>query len=1559
MKLKSKTSRRLMILAACGLAGAGTVGGLFLFRTMRKEQTAIAAREEGLQLVNDAKYMPALGKLAGFLETPKGANDREAMLAYAKARENVEEPDGRHVAEAISVYQKAWALDRSDRKTGLHLLDLCNTAGYFPEAREIAEQLRPADVQQVGDEYFEVLRQEVNARIGANPTDPLVEQILQRMMELRPADFPTQVVYIEHLRERGRGSDARRFAESLAKTDSPDRAAQVRLLAALSQRDMPGSNAAEEMFAALCDLVGLDPMSAGPKREVKLTALETLRSAAIFDSLGAFQHTLAVLREGVRQTSDPVVLRVLARRSWMSGRPGDTLTYIPEVTLTQGGTPSEVLVYRGLALVDLDRKGEVKPIIDALAQREGDFRAKAWGPVLTMLSASKETTPQDAITVLDEALKVAKGDPVLLTMMGENKQRLGRFGEAQEAWQQASASGLSTGWTRPWLNQSNMAIALNNPTSAIEAAQAAVRIAPRSMATYTAFFRSQVALLESGFESPEAARDLLSTADRIDAELALSTEKVDIKTFRELVLPGRVLLTSIVKGNDEARKLYISMREGLGGLSNDTTAQIFQTSFRRGLGLESDVLSAWEASEGLTPRVGLAKAFVMRAKGDDAGARAMLKAKADAPPASPDKQLDALAWKQSWAQYLSAANDPGTKDAWVASADFAPANLDAQLAALNAPSVGSDLALVTRLIERAAQLANFKVEDMPPQLRVVRARALLSEPVTADNRRLATEELRRVLTRRSDFIEAQQLLVRALMLDIPAAGIRPQRTEAIAAINTLLPNVPDKERWTLEQAKLYKAEGDLRNASAMFERIAGSETAPLAMRLMAVDEMLGIREFDAAARTLESIRPKVTGAGAAMVGVKLGEVYKALKRDKSARDTFAAVDPSLLETPEFCVALAEGLASYGDTPGADKALARLDALSVPRDQKMIARARFLARMGKSDDAIAMLREATNVAKQSPEAWTGLVALLVELGRMDEARAAVAQAKQALPNDGRVAALDRQFAASTGTGISANMPLEDLAKVLEQNPETKARADGARVLAAAERNGDLTREQGVAALQQRFRDDPALLTLLARTLSNQKPPRLDAAADVVRDAMERHPSSIEAAVFATNLFRQTGNWSEAIRAATAWQQIERSVQADIVVAETRLIMNQPEGVAQMLEPRLASAKEAIDLPTNVAVVTLYGRALIMSNKADQAASEVAPLLPTSGALRSQFWLPAAGQMIAPEAKAREWIDRVKPMINAGSEEEQLALAGAYASAAARFKSTSSQWMDEAVAAVRRVTARADATARAWEAQGAMQQSAGKPEAKASFQKALELDPKSVFAMRGLASLTPDANEAVRLTGRVLELTGPGDQVSSLMHGQALAAVARQATEPTEKTAQFNKAAEALIAGGAGSGANLPAALTLVEALDGAGKIGDAIPVYDALLARSDLPAGARPALQNNLADSIVRAGRTGVDLDRAHALAEQATTAQPNAAFFDTMGMVERARGERALAITAYRKAVTMDASAWGSWVALAELLKTGTPEEQAEAKRIIETLRKAGEAVPSVLRERLVVLGQE
>ncbi|GEM_PF-1515138 len=1558
MKLKPKTSRRLLILAAGTLGIAVSVGGLFYFRTMRKEQTALAARDEGLRLVEKGEFYPALGKLANFLESPNGQRDREAMIAYAKARENTEEPDGRHVVEAISVYQKAWALDRTDRETGIHLLDLCNTAGMFPEAREIAEKLRPAKLEDCKEEHFEVLRQEANARIGGNPTDPQIEPLLRQLLVLRPADFPTQVVLVEHLRERGRTSDAMQFAEKLDTGDSLDRKAQARLLNALARRDMPGQRASEEVFAALCDLAGLDPTTAGPVREVKFSALETLRAATIFDSLGAFQHTLAVLSAGVKQNNDPVVLRMLARRSWMSGRPGDNLAFIPQVDLTRGGTPSEVLIYRSLSLIDLNRKGEVQPIIDALVSRQGDFRALAWHKPLAMLASDKDASPVEAAAVYEEALKVGKGDPALLTMHGESLQRLGRFGEARKAWEGACSSSLSLGWIRPWLNRANLALAQGKPITAVEAAQAATRIAPRSMATYATFFRAQAALLETGFQNAGSPAELLGIADRVDAELALNTPSDEIKSFRELVLPGRILLTSLVKGNDAAKQLFEKAQQDMGSLDKDTYAQIFQTSSRRSIGLETDVLPQWEKVEGLTPRVGLAKAFDMRAKGDDAGARAMLNQKAST-PIDPAKPLDALAWRQSFAQFLSALNDPAAKQAWAASADFAPENLDAQLAAVTAPSVGFDLALVTRLLERIALLSKYAPDRLPPQLRMAKARALLSDPITPDNRRAANELLRQVLSDEGDFVDAQMLLVRSLMLDVPESGIRPLRTEAIAAINALLPSVPDQDRWILEQAKLYRAEGDLRNAASIFDRIANSDTAPIAMRVEAVDQMVGVREFEAAARTLESIRSKVPAEVLTPVNLKLAEVYKALKRDRSARELFAAIDPAKLDRADYCIGLAEGLAGYGDTAGVEKALARLETLDIAIETRLIARARFLARINKGDEAIALLREATTKAPKAPEAWTSLASLLLELGKLDEARAVITQAKAALPSDARIASLDRQFAAGGEAGISANMPLEDLARVLEQSPETKQRGEGVRLLASVQKAGELSNTERIAELSNRFRGDPALMTLLARTLSNDNPPRLDLAANVIRDAMDRHPSSTEAAVFATNLFRRMNNWNEALRCATAWQQLDRSIQADIVVAETRLMMNQPEGVAQMLEPRVPTAKQTADQPFSVAVLALYGRALVMTNKADQASQELGTLLQVSEGIRNQFWLAAAGQLVKPEAKVREWIDKVKPLMNGASEDDQLALAGAYANAASRFPTSAGPFNDEAMIVLRKVTSRADASARAWEALGSLQQVSGKPEAQDSFRKALEKDAKSLFALRGLASISTSPDEAVLLTKQALDVTGPSDPISQVQYGQALAAQVRQGTEMSMKRERAALSASALIAGGADRPGNMQATLTLIEVLDIQGKVSETLPLYDQLLDDRNLSANLRPVLQNNLADSIVRAGRVGVDLDRAHALVEQATTAQPNASFFDTMGMVEKARGKRDLAITAYRKAVDMDSKAYASWVSLAELLKTGTPQEQAEAKGIVDRLKQAGEAIPPALRERLMVLGQD
>ncbi len=1540
-----------MILGGVTLGVVGSITALFLVRNAGKASKVANNRALGLKMVAEGNYFPALGYLANAIESNKDMNDREALIAYGYAREAIEEPDSRHVREAITIFQRVWSLDNTDRATGLHLIDLFNSMGMYPEAKDIATRLRTTDIANVPAADFELLRQEGNARMGANPTDPEITPILRRLLELKPDDFPTQVVLVEHLRDRGKGNEANDFVASLGTGDTPERKAQIALVTALAKRDMPGFNASEKIFDALCEIAGIDPMTAGPTRDAKLNALETLRAAALFDSVGAFQHTLAVLSAGVKNTNDPVVLRVLARRSWMSGRPGDTLALIPNVDLGPSGTPSEVLVYRALSLADMGKHAEKQVIVDALAKREGDYRAKAWAIAFKAVATEKETQPGEAVAVLHEALKIAKNDPVLLTYQGESLQRLGRFAEARQSWEAACASSMSVGWLRPWLNRANLALAQGKPVTAMEAAEAATRIAPRSMATFATYFRAQVSLLESGYTNAEKPEALLRLSDKIDGELALNPNQAEIKPFRELMVPGRVLLSGLSGGQGSAKAMWEKVHADLGPFAHDTYAQLAQASLRRNLGIGSAVLAAWEKAEGLTPRVGLAKAFEMRAANDDAGARAMLQQQAATKRTDAEK-MTALGWKQSVAQYLGAMDDPKAKEAWAESADFAPENLDAQYAAVQAPSVATDLALVNRLLERIATASKYTPDTLPPQLRLAKARALLAEPLTPANRTESVAMLRQLIGQERDLVDAQILLVRALMMDRPDVGVKPLRSEAIAAINGLLPYVPDQDNWTLEQAKLYKGEGDLTNALAMFTRIAESDTSSVPLKILAVEEMASVREYDAAARVLEQLRSSVPAEARSPVDLKLAEMYRAMKKDRSARDLYRAIDAASLSRAEYVIALAEGLHGYGDVDAAKAAIARLDALDITPDGRLIGKARYFARTNRTSEAEALLREAVAKHPQTPEPWTSLASLLVEQGKMEDARAVVTQAKAKLPNDSRIASLDRQLGLLADSGLTGSTSLDDMAKILEQNPQTAARAEGVRAISAAQKAGQLKSAERVNELKARFKSDPSLLALLARSLANEKPAQMNLAAGVVNEAMRNHPASAEIAILGTNLFRQMGDMNSALRFATAWQELDSQPLADMIVAEIKLSMNQPEGVAQMLEPLVVNAKLTPENPSNVRLMTLYGQALIMNGKADQASQELGGLLAASSGLRTQFWLGSAGSLVTPDTKVRAWIDRVKTMIDGAREEEELALAGAYANAASRFPSLATEYNTEAEKTLRKLTTRADATARAWEALGALMQGRNSPDAATAYQQALAKDSKSVFALRGLASIEKDSAKALDFAKRAYEITGPGDAISQVLYGQTQVVHGRSLSGAAQKQA-FEQAEILLANHVAAMPGDVQGRLFLIEALDGQGKVEKTFDHYEALVANVSLTGMNRAGILNNYAYAIVRAGKGNLELERAKAMAEQATKVQPVSAFYDTLGAVEKARGKRDLAIEAYRKAVQIDSIAYGTWLSLAELLRGGSPTEIDEAKGIIKKLRDAGQAVPAEVRERL------
>lgn len=481
----------------------------------------------------------------------------------------------------------------------------------------------------------------------------------------------------------------------------------------------------------------------------------------------------------------------------------------------------------------------------------------------------------------------------------------------------------------------------------------------------------------------------------------------------------------------------------------------------------------------------------------------------------------------------------------------------------------------------------------------------------------------------------------------------------------------------------------------------------------------------------------------------------------------------------------------------------------------------------------------------------------------------------------------------------------------------------------------------------------MLALLARSLANEKPAQMNLAAGVVKEALQNHPASAEIAILGTNLFRQMGDMPAALRYAQVWQELDSQPLADMIVAEIKLSMNQPEGVAQMLEPLVLTAKLTPDNPTNVRMMTLYGQALIMNGKTDQASQELGGLLPASSGLRTQFWLASAGTLVSPESKVRAWIERVAPMIDGNREEEELALAGAYANAAARFSSLTKEYNDEAEKTLRKLTTRSDASARAWEALGALMQGRNAPEAGAAYQKALEKDGNSVFALRGLASVENDTGKSLEYAKRAFEMTGPEDAISQLLYGQSLVSHARTISDASAKRKELEQASNLLANHVALAPNDVQGRLFLIEALDGQGKVQETFDHYEALVNNSALSGMNRAGILNNFAYAIARAGKGNLELERAKAMAEQATQIQEASAFFDTLGAIEKARGKRDLAIAAYRKAVQLDSEAYGSWLSLAEVLKEGASQETEEAKSIIQRLRSAGQAIPADVRERL------
>ena len=358
----------------------------------------------------------------------------------------------------------------------------------------------------------------------------------------------------------------------------------------------------------------------------------------------------------------------------------------------------------------------------------------------------------------------------------------------------------------------------------------------------------------------------------------------------------------------------------------------------------------------------------------------------------------------------------------------------------------------------------------------------------------------------------------------------------------------------------------------------------------------------------------------------------------------------------------------------------------------------------------------------------------------------------------------------------------------------------------------------------------------------------------------------------------------------------------------------------------------------------------------------PVLKDVPALRTRVAIPVAVTYVRPDSESVAWLQIVEPLVPEDDAEGRLTLAAGWSALASRAKPARADLYDRALDALRPLTQKSGAAAApAHEAvAGVLRQRNDATGAAESYRRALAADPQRVPSLVGLSALLiasgGEPSEAVSLAERAATIAGPRDAASQRLLGRAVAYQAARldaAGKSADAGVAYRRAADVFRSLVAADPTDTESEIELAQVSDIVGDYATSIASYERALTSTTLSAQGRAGLQNNLAYALLKSGKGAASLDRARSLAADAVAASEVAAFLDTLGCIEAARGDRAAAIKAFSRALEIDRSMNGSRIELAAILADrGTAEEKARAKDLLDGAAKAG-TLTAEQRQRL------
>ena len=344
----------------------------------------------------------------------------------AVSRGRVETANGRHLADAKAALRAASHRAPDNIDVSHHLLQLYEQIDYLTEAQRVAKDVLDRDPNDV-----EALRVKAEALARSNKyADALA--VSQKLNEVAPLDLDGQMQTLDLMStmKRPKTEIMAHYQQLQAAHPGDPRFEFLIGLAALSTDDQPTA------------LKWLRQAAHAP-----LPTRHSFRSSAGVSIISSSLMSLAQLLERASANGNhPDIEKILIQRFWQNGKYQEVVDRLKDLDASSPSADADLLAFKALALIQLDRKSDADAIVAALKSRTTSSKATAWAIALAARYDSN-LGPLKAIDQYQSALSRDRENAVIRSWMGEAYMQLGEIELAMQEWRQASA--LMPSWAHP------------------------------------------------------------------------------------------------------------------------------------------------------------------------------------------------------------------------------------------------------------------------------------------------------------------------------------------------------------------------------------------------------------------------------------------------------------------------------------------------------------------------------------------------------------------------------------------------------------------------------------------------------------------------------------------------------------------------------------------------------------------------------------------------------------------------------------------------------------------------------------------------------------------------------------------------------------------------------------------------------------------------------------------------------------------------------------------------------------------------------------------------------